>query len=299
MNYKLINNAILNGTDITKSVIKDDDFYNYLLGNNVAYYYARYLSKDRSVMDKKIITAGSSLNNKFLKTLKLINKVCQQNKINFLFFKTYKYFEEIVDGDIDMLVKEEDFYAFLKILQKKGFECFENEKLKAVCTKEGYCNIEPRVNAAVHGVRVLNNEVFWDRAVGVDIKGEKVLTTSREIDLLYLLLSILYRPDYLKMYLLLVYKSTDIKKIYNLIEDNKFKSDLTYIIDNLLKGDITEKRFPLFPSDVSFTIWWFKRILPNSQMVLTERFKNIIFFFYSKYQSIIFNKLVFRHRWPI
>lgn len=299
MDYKTINNAILKGCDIPKNITKDSKFYNYLLGNNIAFRYAQNLSKNKNEMDKKIINAGQVFDNKFLITLKIVNKVCRQNKVKFLLFKSYKYFGEVVDGDIDILIKEKDFYIFMGALEQEGFRCIENEKLKAVCIKEGYCNIEPRVDASVHGVKVLNNKVIWDNAVQVNIKDEKVPTAAKEVDLLYLLLSILYRPDYLKLYLLLVYQSADIKKMNNLIRDSQIRSDLAYVIKNLMTGDITVKRFPLFPSNISFVIWWFKRMLPNSQVSISDRIKNILFFFYSKYSFYFLNRLVFSHRWPV
>lgn len=299
MNFKDINSSILNSTDVQKSLIRDHKFYDYLLRNNVAYFYSKYLSKDKTIMDKQIIAVGKTFNIKFLKTLRLINKLCLRSKVEYLLFKTYKYIPEVVDGDIDIFIKEKDFDRFLQVIKKEGFKCNEVEKLNAVLYKEGFCNIEPRVTSSFHGIIVLSENKIWEKKELVKIGGVKLFKATKEIDVLHLLLSILYRPDYLKLYLFLVCKSTEIKNVFDLIKDNTMKRDLNYIITNLLMDNTKEKQFPLFLGNIKYTIWWFERILPNQSMSLPNKLKQLIFFFYSKYKHIIFNDLVFRHNWPL
>lgn len=297
MNYKSINTAILYSEDIPKDVTRDNKFYDYLLDNNVAYYYCKHVSKEKTAMDKKIIKAGDILNRKFSKTLKLIDKVCKENSIRFLLFKTYKYIPEVVDGDIDLFIKEKDFYNFLKALEREGFNCFENEYFKAVCRKKGFCNIEPRINSSFHELVILNEKEIWEKIDVVKLEGMQLFKVLKEIDLLHLLVSILYNPNYLKLYLFLIYKNSDIRKLYTLSSEKHINQDLNFLLKNLITENVENKRFPLFMGNINFTIWWFKRILLNPHISLFQKLKHILFFFYSKYNFLIFNKLVFRHTW--
>lgn len=299
MNYKAINTAILNSSDVPKSIKRDKQFYDYLLSNNTAYYYSRYLSKDKTLLDKKIIAAGESLNGKFLRTLSSINKLCRKNRIKYLLFKTYKYIPEVVDGDLDLFIAKKDFYRFLQILEDEGFECIENEKLSAVCYKTGFCNIEPRVKSSFHGLVVLDESKVWEKKDNVNIGGMQLYKVTKEIDLLHLLLSVLYRPDYLKLYLLLAYRGSDIKKILALTENQNFSKDLNFLLSNLIMSDVENKRFPLFMGNIDFVIWWARRILPVFELTLSAKIKHIVFFFYSKYSYLLFNRLVFKHNWPL
>lgn len=299
MNYKIINAAILSSQDVPKSVIRDNNFYNYLLNNNVAYYYSKHLSKEKTIMDKKIATAGDILNSKFLKTLKLINKVSKKNNIKFLLFKTYKYFSEVVDNDIDILIKERDFYHFMKALQQEGFACFENEHLKAICLKEGFCKIEPRVNSSIRGLVFLSEKKIWERIELVNVDGIKIFKATKEIELLHLLLSILYNPNYLKLYLLLLFKNSDRRKLHKLYMDKETHADLKFLLKNLITKNVENKRFPLFIGNTSFILWWCKRILPISKLTLLSKLKLILSFFYSKYLFLFLNRLVFEHEWPL
>lgn len=299
MYYKNINSAILYSKEVPQSITRDSKFYNYLLSNSVAYYYCKYLSKKKTPMDEKIISAGEILNNKFVKTLKLLNKITKENNIKFLLFKTYKYIPEIVDGDIDIFIQKKNFYKFLEILTKNGFRCFENEIEKAICEKEGYCKVEPRVNAAFHKIVIINDQKIWNNKEQIKINGIEILKVSKEIDLLYLLLSILYGPNYLKLYLVLVYKKNNVDKLYKLITDRKIEQDLKLIIKDLISDNIESKRLPLFLGNITFILWWYKRIFFNPKLAPYTKLKHILFFFYSKYSYILFNKLVFKHQWPI
>lgn len=299
MNYKSVNTAILNGLDIPKSLIKDKDFYNYLLGNNIAYYYASKLSSHKTSMDQKIITAGNRFNGKYFKTLKLINKICKKNKIRFLLFKTYKYIPEAVDNDIDLLVKESDFHHFMEILEKTGFDCIENEPLKGICKKNGFCTIEPRINSSFHGIPILDERKLWNKIESVNIKGIIVFKPIKEVEVAHLMLSLLYNPNYLRLYLLIVFKSCNLGKLNNLNLEKKVKDDLKLVINNVASDKKYNERFPIFISDVSFVLWWYNRMFSNPKMTFGVKIKHVIYFFYLKYSYILFNKLIFMHKWPL
>ncbi len=299
MNYKNINAAIIKGHDMQENFSRDKDFYNYLLGNNVVYFYSSILSTKKTQVDKKILKAGKILNDKYLKTLHLISKIGKENKISFLLFKTYKYIPEIVDNDIDLFVRERDFSRFMKALEEEGFDCIENERLKGICTKESFCNIEPRVNLEFHELVILDEEKIWNKREIVKVSGITISKVIKEIDLLHPLLSILYNPNYLKLYVFLVYKNTEIKELFNLVDNVKINQDLAFVIKKLITGNVEDKRFPLFMGSKDYVSWWFKRILPEMRLSIYTRLKHILFFFYMKYSQILFNRLIFKHDWPL
>lgn len=298
MDYKTINNAILTSRDVPRSVTRDDRFYDYLLNNSVAYYYSVHLSKEENIINKKIITVGNNLNRKYIKTLELINKLCQKNNLIFLLFKTYKYVPEVVDNDIDLVIKERDFYIFIKALENEGFECFEDEHLKARCYKDGYCKIEPRVSLSFRGRIILDEKRIWQKQEEVIIDGMKISKTTKEIDLFYLLLSILYNPNYLKLYYLLIYKNVDLEEFYKLSLDKNINQDLKFLLINLTKN-MEIRRFPLFLENICFTIWWYRRIFLASDITLLKKLTLIAHFFYLKYSYIFFNKLILKHNWAL
>lgn len=299
MNYEVINTAILDSQDTPKTINRDDKFYNYLLDNSVAYYYSKHISKEKTEMDKKIIAAGDILNKKFLKTMKLVLRICKENNIRFLLFKTYKYFSEVVDNDIDLIIKENDFYNFIKALQREGFTCLENEHLKAICFKQSFCKIEPRINSSFRGLVIFDEKKIWEKPEWVNIDRIKILKTAKEIDLLHQLLGILYNPNYLKLYLLLLYKDANIKKLDKLILNKQIDQDLKFLIKNLIPKSLENRRFPLFIGNSDFIGWWFTRIFQAPDFSLQSKLRLLIFFFYSKYLFLFFNRLVFKHKWPL
>ena len=298
MHHKIINTAILFSKDIPTSISKDSKFYDYLLDNGVAYYYSAYLSKEKSIVDKKIIVAGNILNDKYMRTLEVINKICIEENIKFLLFKSYKYFHEVVDNDIDLFVQKKDFHNFIKAFEKEGFTCIEDENLKWECSKKSFCKIEPRVNSSFRRRLFLNEDKIWEKAEPLNINGMKIFKTTKEIDLFHLLLSILYTPSYLKLYLFKLFKESNIKKLYKLNLDEEINQDIKYLLKNLVEN-AEEKCLPSFLGNINFTRWWFKRIFLSSDISLFKKFTLILFFFYSKYSYIYFNRLVFKHPWPL
>lgn len=298
MNYKAINSAIINSEDIPISVHKDRKLYRYLLDNNTAYYYSKYLSRQKKKHEKDLIEAGNRLNLKYLKTLKTIIEVCKEGKMEFILFKTFKHVSEVVDGDIDIFIKEKDFFNFLNLMTKKGFVCKEDSKLKASCEKPGLSTVEPRVSISFLGKIIIGDEVIWKNTEEVLINDLRLKRTTKELDMFFMLLNMLYGPNYFKLYSYLVFRKLDPKKIYDLAESSIISEDLKLLINNLLIVDVIGKRFPLFPKDIDFIKWWAERVL-NSKTTPYKKMKHILFFFYVKYGYKVFNNLPFRHDWNL
>lgn len=296
MNYYAINTAILNAQDIPKSVIRDRDFYEYLLDNGVAYYYCRYLSKEKNVLDEHIIAAANTLRTTFLNTLRSIYVVTKKNRLEFLLFKSYKYYDEIIDNDIDIFVRETDFEKFIDLLTKEGFFCRRDEKLKVHCTKYGFCKIEPRVRGSLRGRILISEKTIWQNKELVNIDGMKIFRTPKEIDLYYQLLNVLYNPNYLKLYTQLLYLNINRQRLYSLTSDERLIEDLKFIEKNLIESE-NNKSFPKFVDPMKFIIWWYQRILTTSDISLNKKFTLMVNFFLIRYSYAFFHTLAFKRQW--
>ena len=119
----------------------------------------------------------------------------------------------------------------------------------------------------------------------------------KEIDLFHQLLSILYNPNYLKLYVYILLKSVKIENIQDLIEDKKIKQDVVFLLEKIITKDIENKKFPVFINNIDFIFWWSRRIFPNLKLTSSIKIKHLVFFFYMKYSYVFLNKLVFKHQW--
>ncbi len=296
MNYRAINKSVLNSQELPLTIDKDRKLYRYLLDNNIAYYYSINISKNKSKYEKEIIKAGNELNVKYFKTLKLIKKVCNEGGIEFLLFKTFKHIDEAVDGDIDLFIKEKDFSKFLHLLEKEGFTCVLEGIKKAFCSRDDYSKIEPRTTISFHGKLILDENEIWKNAKEVVVDNMKIMSTTPEIDTLFMLLNMFYGPNYIKLYTYLIFKKIKPKNLYSLIKNDATK-DLYLAVEILNSPKVLDKRLPIFPSDMVFVKWWLKKILPNTHISLFIKAKHLLFFYYAKYGYIIFNTIPFRHNW--
>lgn len=296
MDYQKTNKAILDERTLDRP---DEDVYVYLLNNNVAYFYSKNLASPKTFFDKKIIGIGHKFNECYVETLRLIDEICKKEEIEYALFKTYKYIDEAVDGDIDLFVKKDYFDRFMLLMAKSGFACTETEKQKGSCVRADFCKVEPRVKASFQGIEVVGEDEIWKNTEEVEISGMKITKTTKELDVLYLLLNILYGPNYLKLYLYKVAQSIDVNTLSGLISDNKVKEDFELILRPMLNNDNVGKRFPLFPSTLTFSYWWTKRILFDYANPLSVRIKHLLFFFYSKSMFVFSNKLPFTHNWEL
>lgn len=299
MNYKKINTCIIQSKEITNLLIKDKSFYGYLLNNNVAYYYSTSISKQINKYEKGIMRAGNQFNKRYIKTLKIIMEISKEAGIDFLLFKTFKHFPEAVDGDIDLFIQEKNFYQFLQLLTKRGFTCTEDARLKASCKKSNFCIIEPRVHISFLGRTILEEKHIWRNIEEVTVDKLKVKTTTKELDTFFLLLNVLYGPNYFKLYSYLIFKTIDLKKMYSLAKNDAILLDLQLVIQKLLSSYPEEKKFPLFTNDIVFLKWWSERILGNPKNTFSIKIKYILFFLYAKYRYTFFDKLPFRHDWNL
>ena len=297
MNYQEINRAILEHRDINESLVrKDAVFYKYLLNNKVAYYYANNLSKNGNETERAIIERGREFTQKYLKTLEALVSLCKDNHIDFLLFKTHKYIDEVVDGDIDLLVKPEDFQRFLQVFSANGFDTEEDEPQKGKCEKEGLVEIEPHVNISWRTDTFLTSEYLWQNVSTIHYGTIEVKACSPEVELLAAAGEFYFSPEYIDLYRL--------KAAEQLLEDADL--DLTigdskaqcllneYVaLTKKVKEKCTTRKLPYFFSSLSLLAAVHTSLsIPQIAEII---FKN----FYWKVRYAVIDKLPFTHDWHI
>lgn len=276
---------------------KTPQFYEYLLENDIGYYYSLCLSQKPTEMEKRILKKGEEFNKRYQRTLALLCDTCNQHKIEFLLFKTHKYIPEVVVGDIDIIIKSRDFHKFLDVFGKLGFNCEEDEVLKGSCQKEGFCKIEPRTNLSAHDIVFTREDEVWKHAETIRIGNRDVQKTTKELDLAALLLDILYGPNYLKLYLYVVLQQTDKAKILAACPAPGIKQDLEFLLGKISAIDPAKASFPYFLDNLSFIRFYIGRIMFGNRMSPIKKVKHLVFFFYIKYKYLFTGNLHFKHEW--
>lgn len=297
LNVGKVNQSISSSKEVLDVADKTPQFYRYLLNNNVGYYYSERLSQRPTEMERRILKKGEEFNEKYQRTLELLSDVCNQHKIEFLLFKTHKYIPEAVAGDIDIIVRSKDFHQFLDVFSKLGFNCEEDEVLKGNCQKDGFCKIEPRVNLSFHNLVLVPENEVWNHTEMIRINNLEVKKTTKELDLLALLLDILYGPHYLSLYLYVVLQQTDKARILAICPTPDIKQDLEFLLGKIRKINLSRTSFPYFLDNLSFIRFYIRRIAFGNSMSPIERVKHVVFFFYIKYKYRFLKDLHFKHEW--
>lgn len=258
------------------------DIYNYLLRNNIAYFYANF-TNDKSATAKKVIKAGNVLNKKFINTCDLINKISKEKDLEVVYFKTHKHFPEIVDNDIDLLIGEKNINKFIAALKKHGFKCLEETKNKYVCKNEKYLKIEPRVDTQL---------------AKYTKKEDGIKYTTETIDGLYFIYNFLYGPNYLNLYKFFIIDSS-LNKIKKLSVKFNLEKEILYF-EKVLNRKIKNKaHFPLFLKNLEYLYFFINFLLLNKSFSLVFKLRHFAFFFFFKYKYVLFDKLHFEKKWPI
>lgn len=298
MNYKEINEAILEGRDVNIDLVKKDaSFYKYLLNNRVAFYYSRNLSTNSTAYEKAIIKRGLEFNNKYYETLSFIVKTCEENKLDYMLFKTHRYIDEAVDGDIDLLVKPDDFNRFMEVFESAGFACEEDEPQKGKCVKKGFLDIEPHVNISWRSNTFLNSKSLWDDSVTKSFRDIKVRCCTPKIELFAAAGELYYSPEYIDLHRILAGK-----ELVNLLgsdlgvshgsQANVMTAEYIATINGYLKKPPSGKT-PVFLNAAKL-LKSSKHVLGYGQ-VLEITFKNTVW----KYRYKLVSKLPFTHEWNI
>ncbi len=273
MNYKTINYAIINDIEVPYNFVKDKNFYNYLLNNRIAYHYCKNISKKPNEIEKRILIAGGKRNAVFLRTLKELDQICRVHDIPYLLYKTYKYFDEIIGWDIDIIIKQKDFSRFLEIFRQKWWSAFEDEPWKWKCQKNGCMVIEPHINISWNWNSFFDAKELWVDIKSVVLWWDSYYMTHEKFEVLSIYFKMVYWPEYVDLYDYKVLKLFQKWNYYfdNMIEwyNKKLLRALFWKINSIDK----KYKFPYFFCSLFILKW------------------NIIHFIKTKY----FNRTMFIH----
>lgn len=299
MNYKEINLAILENRDVDNKLVKKNErFYKYLSNNKVAYYYSKYLSKDQTEKEKWIIQRGEELNNKYIETLTFLEDICSINNIRFLLYKTHKYIPEVVDGDIDVFVKKEDFYKFMQVLEKEGFKCVEDEPGKGKCEKDNFLVIEPHINISWRQGEYTKEAFIWEntRKIKEDIFLQ-VEAASAEIELISLIGKVYFEPQYLDLYsrkTIRYFFEQDTINIQSILKNINFGEAFEYLVLKERSINI-KKKAPFFMDPIHYLYYWWEQCRKNKNWKYF--LLHIVYYVYWNFRYSLIDKLPFSHNW--
>ncbi|KKQ75906.1 MAG: hypothetical protein US96_C0002G0019 [Candidatus Woesebacteria bacterium GW2011_GWB1_38_5b] len=300
MNKRLVNSCIIKGLNLPGKINRDQELYAYLLRNSVAYFFSTNLNIPKTITDHRIIHQGHKLKKRYLKTIRFLNHLSKESGIPYLLFKTVKRFPEVVDGDIDLFIKGKDFLRMIKLLCDLGFKCILEEPQKAICSKSGFCRLEPRVEACFHGLTVIDEKGVWRNQEKLDFAGLTLQTVKQEVDVSYQLLGLLYGPNYLKLYHFIQCKSVGIDNLLKLYSNPRVKNSLETVWNTLIVNEgSNEASYPIFLPDRIFLKLWVENILPELNINFVEKIRISAFFFYAKYSYLVLGRLHFQHHWYV
>ena len=298
MNYEAINRSILNKTELPKEIRQDTQLYEYLLNNKVAYFYAIELGNRQDSETVRVIDQADRYQRRYAKTLKLLDEVCKEKGYEYLLYKTYKFIPEMVDGDIDIIVREKDFQNFLNTFQTLGFECEEDEPGKGKCEKVGFSVIEPHTNISWRGGSHVSESFIWEKPIDVKVDGLVVKNVSLEIEATAIAAKILFEPSYLDLYSLLLLRycldeGINENLIYkNTTQPNLLKEVLEFCKDKAITPPYG-KKWPLFLPVIRYIKLWTQNYIATKNHRIYVL--HLVFYIYWNARYRINGKLPFTH----
>lgn len=209
----------------------DDDTERYLLRNNI------YLDT------VELKSNYSNIKKETKASICVISKIGKDLEHDVILIKTYKHGIGIMDGDIDVIVHNEDINSFVERISEFGFSVESEGKDKYKCSNKGFVKIEPRINISYLKNTLFVYEDLLKHSTYKRIHGYKIRTAVPEMDFVILLLGSLFGPRYIDLYLFklsIIFK----KKIENIVGEYKLK-DIYHNYKKLTKENINSK-FPLY-----------------------------------------------------
>lgn len=299
MNRPAINHALLAGVDVNSGdVVRDDKFYAYLLNNKVAHYYATQLSKQKTQRDIELAQSFDVYEEKFVKTLSLVDRICKKQGIEYLLYKTYRFVPEVVDGDIDLIVRKSDFQKFLDAFEDIGFDCIEDEPGKGKCEKDGYNVVEPHVNVSWRGGGYLKEDFLWSNTIDVKVGGLDVKNVSLEVEVVAIAAKILFEPAYLDIYSLKLLQycyeqNVDRNHMLEATMRPDMLEEVLRYCESFLNRDIIRTKMPAFlPPGMFFRLWTRNCIQSKDYKIYLL---HSLFYVYWRVRYMTVSKLPFTH----
>lgn len=300
--YQKINSFFLDSN--TKIELEEIDFSDskiqkYLFNNRLTYPFLKKLEKQNllSKTSAEKLDKANQVNQRYLKSLYKVYQICQQNQIDFLLYKTHRFIDGVVDGDIDLIVKPEDFDKFLEVFAKQGFDCIEDEPRKGKCTKPGFLVIEPHIGVSWRGQQYLDQEFLWQDTVEISYQFQNqkfaVKNVSYQLEAVAIFYNVFFEPNYLDLRSLLNLKlfqtKTDFKKLPIQAPIKK------YIISLVQDSSLKKSFFPIFAPVFLFLSQWSKAFFVDKKVSLKIYILHIIFYFYWRLRYSLIQVLPYTH----
>jgi hypothetical protein len=309
--YQKINNLFIKNSDLkienlNSKNLSEIDFssqknHKYLFNNRLVYPFLINLENvgPLSNQNKELLEKGKQKNKQYLKSLYKVYQLCKKNKIEFLLYKTHRFIPGVVDGDIDLIVKKEDFDKFLEVFRAEGFDCIEDEPRKGKCEKEGFLVIEPHIGISWRGQQYIDEKILWGKTFEINYQLEnidfKVKNVSFEIETIAIFYNIFFEPNYLDLrsYLNLKYFQTKID-----FNNLPIEKEIQKYIQNLLQEGFLEKKFfPLFAPFYLFLSQWTKVFFIKKKVSFKIYLLHIIFYCYWRLRYKLIQVLPYTHSW--
>ncbi|MFC1646681.1 hypothetical protein ACFL1A_00200 [Patescibacteria group bacterium] len=256
----------------------------YLLKNNIGYYFVKkYKLEDAGIL-QKIILHRKKQKEKFVKTLKLISD-CTDLCGDLILFKTLKQYEEIQDGDIDVLVGPDSLNRLIDLLSRKGFNCVRDSESKYECTHKLYSKIEPRSSIDISkSVKIYYKDIFRSNFIYKhDLHG--LFATTSLFDNVYMLFNYFFGPRYIRLYDYMIFM--EYKKTMKRVLHSIYPESVTFLYKEIEKylENLDEEKIFNFPLYVSAGIYFQnfgKYVWNDPDMLLWEKIKHPLYLVYMK-----------------
>lgn len=292
--FTIVNKAILDEEWAALHPFADDArLHTYLLNNRVAFLYAQ---NSHSQWAANICRIEESLRAKYVNSLRLIKSVCTERSIDYLLYKTHFYIPQIPDGDIDLLVRAQDFDAFMSAFEERGFRVEVDEEGKGKCEHSDFSVIEPHINVSWRGAGRAAEDFLWRDVRQVEIDGESYNTASLEVELLSLAAKVVFEPAYLDLHSIktithLYETGVDEQAVLGNAVNMKAISEVLEFATAVIRKP--DQKLPAFLPSSQYLRLWTLSSLKNSKPHIY--FLHIIYFLYWKYRYAFRDKLPFTH----
>ncbi|GEM_PF-2334326 len=122
----------------------------------------------------------------FKRTLKLLNEVSNQNKIDHILIKSCIDVSH-VPRDVDVLIHGDEKEAFIEALLERGFKSVYQTDVETALSKDGYLKIDIYIETRYLDYTFLNEPFLWNSIVKANIFDEDHWVLNNEVNLLLLM----------------------------------------------------------------------------------------------------------------
>lgn len=296
MNYTKINACAQTG--IRPDGVSDRFWHRYLLFNNMLYAWSLKQKRPYHGDIDKILQRAAYKNKNFNQVIRLLSKACRLYRVRFALYKTYRRFPDVYDGDIDILVKQNEMKSLFKAMKSIGYVRHADGvgRWKFFCN--GFPKVEARSSVVYYGRVFMDESLLWSHMETIRIAGTLVVVTDAVTDVLSYLLNTLYGPKYLRLSEYLLFQSVRKEQLIARSINTEFSRDIKLLLRIFSLSRIGDSRFPFYNDAVTYTRWWFTT-LALSGISFAEKCKKYCFYWFIRLSGAITGQPYFHHEWIV